>query len=85
VLPERDRLRQVALGAFGALVELRAAAGRHRDAVEVARAGLAHDRYRDSLWRQLVNSLLALDDKAAAAATQRSYRELLADLELPGG
>jgi len=85
VLAERDRLRQVAVGAFGTLVELRAAAGRHRDAVAAARAGLAHDRYSDGLWRQLVTSLLALDEKAAAAATQRSYHDLLVELGMPSG
>lgn len=83
VLPERERLRQVAVGAFDMLARLRASSGQHRDAVTAARAGLGHDRYRDGLWRQLVSSLLALDEKAAAAATQRSYQELVADLELP--
>ena len=46
----------------------------------MASAGLAHDRHRDTLWRQLVTSLQALDDRAAAAAAQQSYRRLLSEL-----
>jgi LuxR family maltose regulon positive regulatory protein len=80
VLAERDRLRQVIVEAYEQLVAAHAAAGQHRQAVAAARAGLTHDRHRDGLWRQLVSSLLALDEPAAAAAAKRSYHQLLTGL-----
>jgi DNA-binding SARP family transcriptional activator len=83
VLPERDRLRSVVGDAFERLIQLYAAAGDHAGAVAAARSGLVHNRHRDALWRQLVTSLQALDDRAAAAAAQRSYRELLLELGVP--
>lgn len=83
VLVERDRLHQVGLTAFERLVELLARTGRHREAVAAARGGLALDRYRDCLWRNLERSLLALDERAAAATAAQDYHTLLA--ELAGG
>lgn len=85
VLAERDRIRQIAGAAYDQLVGLRVAAGQHRQAVSSARAGLAHDRHRDGLWRQLVDSLFAIDEPAAATAAQRNYQALLADLDIPDG
>ncbi len=79
---ERDRLRQVAVDAYEQLVIELATAGEHRRAVAAARAGLSHDRHRDGLWRQLVTSLLALDQPVAAAAAKRSYDQLLVGLRV---
>jgi DNA-binding SARP family transcriptional activator len=77
---ERERLRAVASTAFERLVSLRAELGQHAAAADSARAGLAHDPTRDALWRHLVAALKALDQPVAAAAAQRSYDAMRADL-----
>ncbi len=77
---ERDRLRTTAVGLGAELAERHARAGRHRDVVRVARAGLRIDRHHDRLWRRLVTALTELGEPAAAATARRDYTAVLVDL-----
>lgn len=80
VLAERDRLRDGALWAAAELADAHARAGRPREVVRVARAGLRWDRHHDRLWRRLVGALTELAEPAAAAKARREYTAVLADL-----
>ena len=79
-MSERQRLREVVVGAYERLVVLHAAAGQHVAAVAAARKGLTHNRHCDTLWRQLVCSLVELGEPMAAATARRGYDEVLEEL-----
>jgi DNA-binding SARP family transcriptional activator len=51
-----------------------------RQAVRVARAGLSADRYRDDLWKLLIDSAEAAGNYAEAEQARRDYEGVLSDL-----
>jgi DNA-binding SARP family transcriptional activator len=51
-----------------------------RQAVRVARSGLAADRYRDDLWKLLIEGAEAAGNHAEAEQSRRDYETVLSDL-----
>ncbi len=49
-------------------------------ACSAAERGLRADRYRDDLWRRLVDAHRALGDQASAARAERDYALVLEEL-----
>ncbi|HLL64145.1 MAG TPA: BTAD domain-containing putative transcriptional regulator [Micromonosporaceae bacterium] len=84
VVPERERLRNEVTEACERLAALRAARGGHAEAIRVLRYGIAQDRYRDGLWQQLISSLHASGNPAAAAAATTAYEQVLREMGLSG-
>jgi len=82
VLRDREVLRTRAVDAAVALAELQLAADLPREAVQACQAGLRADRYRDELWRLLIEALGRADDPAASARARRRYDAVLAELGL---
>jgi DNA-binding SARP family transcriptional activator len=81
VVPERERLHGELAGVCELAASALAAAGRHPDVVTLARAGLAHDRYRDGLWRLLIAALRDSGNPAEATNAEAAYRAMLTELE----
>lgn len=80
VTERRESLRAELVDAAVALAELFLATGLPRDATQACQAGLRVDRYRDELWRLLIESLTRSDDVAASARAELRYRAMLAEL-----
>ena len=51
-----------------------------RDATRVARSGLGADRYRDDLWKVLIDAAERAGNHAEAESARREYESLLNDL-----
>jgi DNA-binding SARP family transcriptional activator len=83
VVTEREQLRTAVAGACEQLAAHHAAAGDHAEAARVARVGLDLDRYRDRLWRLLIDSLHADGHPAAAATARTAYHDMLTDIGVP--
>ena len=82
VVAARDRYRAEAGEAAEALAELQLAGGGAARAAETCRRGLRIDRYRDSLWRLLVEAHERGGDQAAAARARLDYGEMLQEMGL---
>jgi hypothetical protein len=74
---ERERFRQLRLYALEELSLRFTAAGRHDDAVELAKAATVAAPSRESARRVLIEAHLAQGDMAAAIAEYDDYQELL--------
>ncbi|MEP6696269.1 MAG: BTAD domain-containing putative transcriptional regulator [Pseudonocardiales bacterium] len=83
VVQARQELRGEYVDAATALARLQLAAGSPREAARACQAGLRADRYRDELWRLLIQALARCDDHAASARARRSYEAVLAELGVP--
>lgn len=80
VVADRERLRLRAgeaaeIGARAAMAD-----GDAETAVRLVEAGVDADRYRDGLWRLLIEAHQARGDRAAAARAARQYDDVLAEL-----
>ncbi|MGH2720620.1 MAG: AfsR/SARP family transcriptional regulator, partial [Actinomycetota bacterium] len=84
-LAERERTKSSAARAALSLAELLLAAGDPAGAAGACQKGLAIDRYRDTLWRRLIEALEWAEGPAAATVARARYAEMLADLGVPGG
>ncbi|HEY8791135.1 MAG TPA: AAA family ATPase [Actinopolymorphaceae bacterium] len=80
VTERRESSRAELVDAAVALADLLLATGLPRDASQACQAGLRVDRYRDDLWRLLIESLARSDDLAASARAELRYRAMLAEL-----
>ncbi len=76
----RESLRAELVDASLALADLFLATGLPRDAAQACQTGLRVDRYRDDLWRLLIESLARSDDVAASARAELRYQAMLAEL-----
>jgi DNA-binding SARP family transcriptional activator len=84
VVKERDQLRWSATEAAERLAEIELGAGHPAAALSAARAGLALDRYRESLWRLALRAARAADDHGLVSAVSAARAEALAELGIVG-
>ncbi len=82
VVGERERCRAEAAEAATALAELQLARNATMSAALTCERGLAFDRYRDPLWRLLVDAYEHAGEHAAAERARRGYAAMLAELGL---
>jgi DNA-binding SARP family transcriptional activator len=79
---EREMLRSEVTEAATRLAALALEAGDGVAARHAAERGLRLDRFRDELWRSLIEAHRAVGDAAAAMRTEHEYAAMLADLGL---
>src|SRR6266545_1916562 len=82
VVGERERFRAEAAEAATALAELQLARNATMSAALTCERGLTFDRYRDPLWRLLVDAYEHAGEHAAAERARRGYAAMLAELGL---
>ncbi|MEO5679371.1 MAG: BTAD domain-containing putative transcriptional regulator [Acidimicrobiales bacterium] len=80
VVGERNRVRLEVADVAARLATLRLEAGDADAACAAAEGGLRVDRYRDDLWRHLIDAHRAQGDQAAAARVERDYALVLEEL-----
>jgi DNA-binding SARP family transcriptional activator len=80
VLPLRERYAQEAAGAASSLATLALRSGQPERAADAARRSIEIDRWGDAPWRVLVDSLVALGDRAAAGRARDEYHAVLREL-----
>ncbi len=85
VVGQRAAVQGQAADAAVRLTVLRLERGEHRAAVEAARAGLGLDRYRDELWKLLIEAAVRSGHHAEAGRARRAYAALLDELGVRGG
>jgi DNA-binding SARP family transcriptional activator len=76
----REELRRELTEAYQVLADDSAERGEAGEAARLARLGLAHDRFNDELWQQLIAALRAAGNPAAAAVAESAYEDVLAEL-----
>lgn len=84
VVDARDRLRDAAVTASAELARAQLDHGEPAAAVTACAGGLALDRYRDELWRLLIEAHDRAGDPAAAARSRQAYEGVLAELGVSG-
>jgi DNA-binding SARP family transcriptional activator len=82
VSKDRERLRLEAADVAQSLAELLLRTGDVSSAAHAAERGLQIDRFRDGLWRVLIDALNADDRRAEAERSRRRYADTLAELGL---
>lgn len=80
VVPERDRLRSVAVEAATALAERALVDGDGAGAVHACHAALRIDGFHDAAWRLLIRACEQAGDVGAAVRARRRYQAALAEL-----
>jgi DNA-binding SARP family transcriptional activator len=80
VVDRRAALQHAAVDAAARLADLRLAQGQHRAATEAARVGLSLDRFRDELWRLLIEAADRSGHHAEAGQARRAYAAVLGEL-----
>jgi DNA-binding SARP family transcriptional activator len=80
VVASRDQVRVDAADVAARLAGLALDDGDPDAAYLAAERGLRVDRYRDDLWRRLVDAHRARGDQAAAARAERDYALVLEEL-----
>jgi DNA-binding SARP family transcriptional activator len=80
VVGRRDQARNDAADVAGRLAGLALEDGDAEVACAAAERGLQADRYRDELWRRLVDAHRARGDQAAAARAEQDYAQVLEEL-----
>lgn len=83
VVRKREGCRMDAAEAAQMLAECELERGDPVAACAACHRGLQIDRYRDRLWRLLIEASQQAGDHAAAARARRGYDEVLAELDLP--
>jgi DNA-binding SARP family transcriptional activator len=80
VVSRRQALEAAAVDAAARLAGLRLQSGQPQAAAEAARTGLALDRYRDDLWKLLIEAADRSGFHAEAGQARRSYAAILDEL-----
>jgi DNA-binding SARP family transcriptional activator len=80
VVDRRAAFQLAAVDAAARLAYLRLSQGQHREATEAARVGLSLDRYRDELWRLLIEAADRSGHHAEAGQARRAYAAVLGEL-----
>lgn len=80
VVDRRAALQAGAADAAARLAGLRLERGEHRAATEAARSGLSLDRYRDDLWKLLIEAADRSGHHAEAGQARRAYAAVLDEL-----
>jgi DNA-binding SARP family transcriptional activator len=76
----RDALQAAAVDAAARLATLRLERDDPQAAIETARRGLALDRYRDDLWKVLIEAADRSGHHAEAGQARRAYAAVLEEL-----
>lgn len=77
VVEERERLRQIVLGALGRLVPALIASGRAAEAVEIGQQAVRLEPLSETSHRSLIAAYLAAGDRARAVCQFREHAALL--------
>jgi DNA-binding SARP family transcriptional activator len=77
---ERDRCRTEAVNAAAMLAEILLDSDCATEAVRACERGLQIERYRDELWRKLLDAHSQAGDRAAQAVAKRRYARVLEEL-----
>jgi DNA-binding SARP family transcriptional activator len=80
IIGPREAQRRQAAAAASAAAQLHLELGQAAGAKAACERGLAIDRYRDELWRLLIEACEADGDAAGAAVARRSYESVLSEL-----
>jgi len=80
VVGPRSILQAATTDAAARLAHLRLDSGDHHAAVEAARSGLSMDRYRDELWKLLIEAAERSGHHAEAGQARRAYAAVLEEL-----
>ena len=80
VVDRRAAFQLAAVDAAARLAYLRLSQGQHREATDAARVGLSLDRYRDELWRLLIEAADRCGHHAEAGQARRAYAAVLGEL-----
>jgi DNA-binding SARP family transcriptional activator len=80
VVSRRQALEAAAVDAAARLASLRLTGGQPQAAAEAARTGLALDRYRDDLWKLLIEAADRSGFHAEAGQARRTYAAILDEL-----
>ncbi|HEY3811322.1 MAG TPA: BTAD domain-containing putative transcriptional regulator, partial [Acidimicrobiales bacterium] len=80
VVGRRSTFEAAVVDAAGRLATLRLKKGEHQGAAEIARVGLAVDRYRDELWKLLIEAADRSGHHAEAGQARRAYAAVLDEL-----
>jgi DNA-binding SARP family transcriptional activator len=80
VVGRRDALQAAAVDAAARLASLRLQNGEPQTAAEAARMGLSLDRYRDDLWKLLIEAADRSGHQAEAGQARRAYAAVLDEL-----
>ncbi len=80
VVGRRATFQAAVVDAAGRLATLRLEKGEHQAAAETARVGLSLDRYRDELWRLLIEAADRSGHHAEAGQARRAYAAVLDEL-----
>jgi DNA-binding SARP family transcriptional activator len=80
VVRRRATFQAAVVDAAGRLATLRLGKGEHQAAAETARVGLSLDRYRDELWRLLIEAADRSGHQAEAGQARRAYAAMLEEL-----
>ncbi len=80
VVGRRSSLQAAAVDATVRLANLRLEQGAHQAAAETARTGLSVDRYRDELWKLLIEAADRSGHHAEAGQARRAYAAVLEEL-----
>lgn len=83
IIEPREQRRQDAVETAVAIAELRWERGQPGFAIAACRAGLRIDRYRDQLWRLMLEGYEAVGDHLEAVRARQAYDEVLAELGVP--
>ena len=80
VVSRRQALEAAAVDAAARLASLRLRSGQPQAAAEAARTGLSLDRYRDDLWKLLIEAADRCGFHAEAGQARRTYAAILDEL-----
>ncbi len=80
VVSRREALHAAAVDATARLAGLRLQIGQLQGAAETARQGLSLDRYRDDLWKLLIEAADRSGHHAEAGQARRTYAAILDEL-----
>jgi DNA-binding SARP family transcriptional activator len=85
VVDRREQLKAIAADAAVRLAGMRLQGGDPAGAAEVARAGLVVDRFRDELWKVLIEAATEAGHHAEAGNARKSYAAVLDELGVAEG
>jgi DNA-binding SARP family transcriptional activator len=80
VVARRAALQAATTDAAARLATLRLDIGEHQAAVEAARTGLSMDKFRDELWKLLIEAAERSGHHAEAGQARRAYAAVLEEL-----
>jgi DNA-binding SARP family transcriptional activator len=80
VVADRGRFQATVAEAAARLASVRLQRDDHQSAAEAARAGLSVDRFRDELWKLLIEAAERAGNHAEAGQARKAYEAVLEEL-----